>query len=186
MTVPPRARPLLAALLALSALVALPACGQEERKTQADMEGAYVDVGSLQYQVQLSRQLNPRDTEDQAYFAGVANSEGLANNETWFAVFIKVWNTSEQRRTPASRFEIEDTTGKRYEPVAVTGTNPFAYRAVSIPADGTYPEADTVANEGAIGGSMLLFRITLDSLANRPLELRIITPQGHASVDLDV
>ena len=31
----------------------------------------YLDVGDLKYQVQVSRQLNPSDTEDKAYLAGL-------------------------------------------------------------------------------------------------------------------
>jgi hypothetical protein len=185
-TAPTRARPLLAALLALSALIALPACGQPGERTLAETEGIYVDVGRLQYQVQISRQLNPRDTEDKAYFVGVPTPESLAPTETWFAVFIKVWNRTGDRLLSTGRFEVEDTTGKRYEPVEVGEDNVFVYRPADIPANGTLPPTDSVANEGAIGGSMLLFKITLDSLANRPLELRILSPQGNAVVDLDV
>ena len=181
-----RARPLLCALLAAFLLVTLGACGREEHRTHAESEGLYLDVGRLQYQVQLSRQLNPRDTEDRAYFVGVANPEDLANDETWFAVFIKVWNPTGRSVLSAGRFEIEDTTGKHYEPVEVGAQNVFAYRPADIPPRGTNPAEDSVANQGFVGGSMLLFRVTLESLANRPLEFKISSPHGDAVVDLDV
>jgi len=186
-TAPRRRRSLLAALVAVAA-VALPAagCGQEEHRTHAESEGIYLDVGELQYQVQVSRQHNPRDTEDRGYFVGVPDAQRLGPGETWFAVFVKVWNRSGERQLSAGRFEVEDTTGKRYEPVEVGEDNVFAYRPAEIPANGTLPPTDSVANEGAIGGSMLLYRITLASLANRPLEFHIVSPRGEATVALDV
>jgi hypothetical protein len=185
-----RLRPLLVALVALLGASALAACGhKEEIRTEAATEGLYVDAGSLQYQVQISRQLNPADEEDKGYFVGVKDPEGgVTSEETWFAVFVKVWNRTEDSHIAAKDFEIEDTVGKRYEPVEVGEDNVFAYRATQIPSGGQLPGIDDVANEGVIGGSMLLFKLTLDSLANRPLVLHIKSEgkPSAAEVDLDV
>lgn len=185
-----RLRPLLFALVALFVATALAACGnKEDIVTSADTEGPYVDAGPLQYQVQLSRQLNPADEEDKGYFVGIKDPEGQTNpEETWFAVFVKVFNRTGDAHIPAKDFEIEDTVGKRYEPVEIAEGNVFAYRATAIPSGGQLPGTDDVANEGVIGGSMLLFKLTLDSLANRPLVLHIKsagTPP-EAEIDLDV
>ena len=51
------------------------------------------------------------------------------------------------------------------------------------------PTEGSVADSAPIGGTMVLFKLTLNSLANRPLELRITSPeppQTEAVVDLDV
>lgn len=185
-----RLRPLLIALVALLGATTLAACGNKESTvTEAETEGPYVDAGALQYQVQLSRQLNPADEEDKGYFIGVEDPEGqVGPEETWFAVFVKVFNRTEGSHIPAKDFEIEDTVGKRYEPVEVGEDNVFAYRATQIPAGGQLPGTDDVANEGVIGGSMLLFKLTLDSLANRPLVFHIKSAGSPpaAEIDLDV
>jgi hypothetical protein len=185
-----RLRTLIVALMALVGACALAACGNKESiRTEAATEGPYVDSGPLQYQVQISRQLNPADEEDKGYFVGVKDPEGQVRpDETWFAVFVKVFNRTDDSHIPAKDFEIEDTVGKRYEPVEVGADNVFAYRATQIPSGGQLPGTDDVANEGVIGGSMLLFKLTLDSLANRPLVLHIKsagTPP-EAEIDLDV
>jgi hypothetical protein len=181
---------LLVALVALLGASVLAGCGnKKDIVTSADTEGIYVDAGPLQYQVQISRQLNPADEEDKGYFVGVPDPEGgVTAEETWFAVFVKVWNRTEDSHLPTNDFEIEDTVGKRYEPVEVGEDNVFAYRATQIPSGGQLPGIDDVANEGVIGGSMLLFKLTLDSIANRPLVLHIKSAgkPPEAEVDLDV
>ena len=184
-----RLRTSLLALLALAALVALTGCANRGVVTSAETEGPYLDVGGLQYQVQISRQLNPRDAEDRAYLVGVADAERLRPNETWFAVFIRVKNPTGRFAHPARDFEITDTQGNRYRPVAVGGDNVFAYRPTPISPAGILPERDSAAADGPIGGAMLLYRLTLDTLANRPLELRIFSPSGpppEGQVELDV
>jgi hypothetical protein len=185
-----RLRTLLVALAAVSALVALPACGRVENpRTHAGTEGPYLDVGKLQYQVQISRLLNPADQEDRAYFVGVEDPEGLKGDEAWFSVWVRVWNRTEGTHPAARRFEIEDTTGKRYEPVEIGPGNVFAYRPAFIPSGASLPAVDSVAEQGAVGGSLLLFRVTDESLANRPLVLHIESPGAaphEAEVDLDV
>jgi hypothetical protein len=183
-------RPLLTALAALLALLALSACGRVENpRTHARTEGPYLDVGKLQYQVQISRQLNPADQEDRAYFVGVERPEELSGDEAWFSVWVRVWNRTEHSHPAAREFEVEDTTGKRYEPVEIGKDNVFAYRPAFIPSGATLPAVDSVAEQGVIGGSLLLFRVTIESLANRPLVLHVKSPgeEPHeAEVDLDV
>jgi hypothetical protein len=186
-----RLRTPLVALVAVLAATTLAACGNKEPvRTHAATEGPYLDVGPLQYQVQISRQLNPADEEDKAYFVGVPDPEGQLNpDETWFGVFVKTWNRTGDTHPGASEFEIEDTVGKRYKPVAIGADNVFAYRPDPIPSGGQFPARDSVAEEGAVGGSLLLFKLTLESLANRPLVLHIKSPGGappQAEVDLDV
>lgn len=184
-----RLRPLVLALAALVALAGLAGCGQENPRTHARTEGPYLDVGPLQYQVQISRQLNPADQEDRAYFVGVDRPGEIGGDDAWFSVWVRVWNRTKATHTSSDHFVVEDTTGKRYEPVEVGPGNVFAYRPAAIPSGGTLPAADSAAEQGVIGGSMLLFRVTNESLANRPLILHIESPRGEpheAEVDLDV
>ena len=185
-----RHRTLLAALAALLALTALGACGQENPRTHARTEGPYLDVGALQYQVQLSRQLNAADQEDTAYFVGVEDPDGqLAPDETWFGVWVRAWNRTERPHVSAEEFEIEDTTGRRYEPVETAPENAFAYHPARVAPGGVLPAVDSVAEQGTIGGLLLLFKVTYQSLDNRPLVLHIKSPAGpprEAEVELDV
>lgn len=177
-------------MLCLGLAGALSACGnRHEVITEGETEGPYLNVGALKYQVQISRPLNPQDTEDRVYLRGVAPDEtSLRADETWFAIFVRVVNETGRTHPSAEEFEIEDTQGRKFEPVMVTG-NMFAYQPTEIPPRGTLPPHGSIPDESAIGGQMVLFKLTLDSLANRPLELLIRSPEGEprqALVDLDV
>jgi hypothetical protein len=180
---------MLVAILCLAASAGLAACGNKvEVRTDAHTEGPYVSVGSLKYQVQISRQLNPRDTEDGPYLQGIVPAEArLQPDETWFAVFIRALNETGRGHASARRFEIEDTQGRVFEPVPVT--NSFAYRPGVVPPAGSLPEMGSIADEAPIEGSLVLFKLPHEALANRPLELRIAdptAPERHAVVELDV
>src|SRR6266550_6804944 len=97
---PSRLRKLPPAVAALIAILALGACGSSHTKvttgTYAGESGAgapYLNVGPLTYEVQLSRQLNPLNTEDAPYLEGLNPAEGhLAAGQEWFGVFMQVYN----------------------------------------------------------------------------------------------
>lgn len=199
---PPRApfaRRALLLLVALLATLALSACGDSHSKvtggTYAGESGAnapYLDVGPLVYEVQLSRQLNPFDTEDSAYLTGLP--EALRQpppGEEWFGVFLQVYNHGEHPRLAASpqSIGITDTQGNVYRPTIPGPANQFAYRAGLVPGDGRLPELDTVASNGPTQGALLLYRIKIVSLDNRPLTLHLVDPldpSQTASAELDV
>jgi hypothetical protein len=176
----------------------LSGCGNKrEINTRGETEGVYLTVAGLKYQVQISRQLNPSATEDRAYLAGLLPADrSLPKDSVWFAVFIRVENDGEHgTHRSAEEFEIEDTVGKAYRPLRLVN-NPFAYRAKALPPHSLIPVVDSVASESTIQGSLLLFKMPLTSLGNRPLELIIRPPgspprkgcsgSGVACVDLDV
>ena len=51
------------------------------------------------------------------------------------------------------------------------------------------PNSESPAGPGPIQGSLILFKLTTDALANRPLEFRITSPTDPTDVgivDLDV
>ena len=166
-------------------------CGNKEEGgvTVADTEGIYLDVDELKYQVQISRYMNPNDVEDRSYLIGLpASTAQPTGDETWFGVFIRVQNTTDETIAPANDFEIVDTQDKVYRPIPLdTNINPFAYKPDPIAPKGLIPEADSVASQTSIQGAMLLFKIKTDSLQNRPLEFRF---KGHSGttgvIDLDV
>ncbi len=189
---------MLAALAVLAAL-ALGACGDSHTKvtggTYAGESGAnapYLNVGPLTYEVQISRELNPYDTEDSSYLSGLTPAQRyVAPGEEWFAVFLQVYNTTETPHLSASARStaITDTQGLLYRPTIPASTNPFAYTATYVPAKGRLPELNTIAASGPTQGLLLLYKIKLISLDNRPLKLHIVDPldpSQAATAELDV
>jgi hypothetical protein len=165
-------------------------CGnKQETVTLGETEGIYLDVDHLKYQVQISRYMNPNDIEDKSYLTGLPSSTAQpGGEETWFGVFIRVQNTTDETIAPANDFVIEDTQDNIYRPIPLdTNVNPFAYKPDPIPPKGLIPEPDSVASETTIQGSLLLFKVKIESLQNRPLEFRFKRGSGTTGVvDLDV
>jgi hypothetical protein len=193
------AHKLLPVLAALAAALALGACGDSHTKvsggTYAGESGAnapYLDVGPLVYEVQLSRELNPYDTEDSSYLQGLTPAQSrLAPGEEWFAVFMQVYNNTETPHLAASAvsMRINDTQGNVYRPLMLPASNDFAYRAGIVPAKSRVPAPNTVASFGPTQGALLLYKIKIISLDNRPLNLHIVDPLDptqSATAELDV
>lgn len=185
--------PLLLALLAIGAL-ALSACGTSETEpTKHGLdEGSYIEAGQLDYQVQMSRELNPSNVEDAQYLAGLpAGTPRLANGEEWFGVWLRIQNATSRSLRSASQFKIVDTTGDTYTPVPLPTTNVFAYQPSLVQSDKgqpIYPDPESTAGSGPIGGALLLFKLRTSVYSNRPLNLEIAPPDGGApsSVVLDL
>jgi hypothetical protein len=179
----------LAIAMSLALVASLSACGNKQKKTvKAETEGIYLDVGDLKYQVQISRQLNPADIEDRDYLHGVGDQ--LGPEDVWFAVFVRVENESGKTQNPATQFDITDTEGHVFNPVAIdTKANVFAYNPVPIAGKGLLPNTDATAAQNSINGQLLLFKMPRTTLDNRPLELKIHNPddfQSFGTVNLDV
>jgi predicted small secreted protein len=185
--------------LALLALVAA-GCGNaprtgtdsaQEGSAVADTEGIYLDINHLKYQIELSRYINPNDVEDAQYLKGLPKGETASANETWFGVWVRVQNVTDQTHPAADNWEIRDTLGHVFRPVPLdTNVNVFAFeKGVDVPPHTVLPLSSTAAGQGPIQGSLLLFKIKDDSLQNRPLELRFTNGQqggGTGVYDLDV
>jgi len=189
-----RPRRLCALLAALLLAGVLSACGKHQSTGPvriAETEGIYLDVSDLKYQVQVSRQLEPNDVQDKAFLVGVPEGEReLESNEVWFAVLIRVQNVTDEDLLPASDITITDTQEQEFEPLELEQTNTFAYRAnETIPAGEVVPVIDSPGYDSPSRGALLLFKLTLTALNNRPLELKIEgrkAPQQTGIVDLDV
>jgi hypothetical protein len=183
-------RVLLLLALGAASVLALAGCGNKsETVTSATTEGIYLDVGDLKYQVQMSRILNPNDEEDRAYLAGLpAGTAPPKADEAWFGVWMRVQNVTDKKTlTAADEFEISDTQEDTFKPTAVS--NPFAYQAQDLGPKTIVPSANSPAGEGVIQGSLILFKLTTEALANRPLEFKIQSPalaDDVGIVDLDV
>ena len=139
-------------------------------------EGFYLSLGELKYQVQGSRQLNPDDIQDKALLAGVpADEQALEDDEVWFGVFLQVENEAEDPLRPAGDIEIIDTQEDVFKPVELERRptpSPTAPRTRSRAAS-SRRMPDTPGFNTANQGSLLLFKLTLDALDNRPLELKM-------------
>ncbi|MEA2248522.1 MAG: hypothetical protein QOH46_3051 [Solirubrobacteraceae bacterium] len=184
-------RVLLLLALGAASVLALTGCGNKvELRTEAKTEGVYIDVGELKYQVQLSRIINPNDEEDRSYLQGLpAGTAPPGSDEAWFGVWMRVQNTTDKKTlTAADQFEIIDTQEHRFTPVTLEN-NPFAYQAQAMAPKTIVPSANSAAGEGVIQGSLILFKVTTEALANRPLEFKIQSPalpDDVGIVDLDV
>ena len=186
-----RLRPLALALMLVVSAMLLTACGnKKETILSGDTEGVYVDAGPLTYQVQISRQLNPRQLPDRTYLLGLppGAATGIAPTNLWFAVFVRVSNEGDAEAPLATNFTIHDTQNKVFRPVALSASNPFAYRAGVLTPGNVYPGPNSVAaGFNQMHGKLVLFKLPYSSLQNRPLVLRIAA-LGHrpAEVVLDV
>ena len=183
-------RRLLVISAALACALFAAGCGNKlETVTLGETEGIYLDIDELKYQVQISRYMNPNDVEDRSYMIGLPSSTAQpAGDETWFGVFIRVQNTTDETIAPANDFEIVDTLETVYRPIPLdTEINQFAYKPEPIRPKGLIPVPDSVAATGPVQGSLLLFKVKTSSLQNRPLEFRFRRGSGTTGVvDLDI
>jgi hypothetical protein len=101
-----------------------------------------------------------------------------------------VFNRTDAPHQAASKFEIVDTTGKRFDPLPLDpNAVASAYRPLVLKPGDQLPLPGTYARENTTQGGMMVFKIPVASYANRPLVLHIAPGDGQggdATVDLDV
>ncbi len=189
-----RSRRLCALTCALLAAVALSACGKHESKglvRTAETEGIYLDISNLKYQIEVSRQLNPHDTQDRPYLAGIpADQQKLGPDQIWFGIFMRVQNETKQGLRPSNDIEITDSQDEVFKPIGLGSANNYAYRSNNIiPGEETMPLLDTPGFDSPSRGALILFKLTLTGLNNRPLELKLEgrnVPQQTGLFTIDV
>jgi hypothetical protein len=174
---------LLACLLALAAPLGLAACGDEEPGVdEPAREGLALELGGVDYNVFITRQLNPRVPPDEAYV-----TEEAAAGETLYGVFIQVCNNSEEPRQTVSEFTVRDNQENTFEPEELPEENQFAYQPRTLDPEECIPRAGSVAQLGPSAGSLLLFRLPLENTENRPLELELEGEDGEMlTFELDI
>lgn len=177
-------------VLALAA--ALSACGASQIHTAASgtNNGVYVTLGTVSYQLQVSRELNQYSVEDHQYLAGLpAGTAGPSPNQLWYGVFLYAVNESKRTATTSDSFYIKDTQNNTYYPVPLnSAVNPYAWTAQALPGHATEPGQDTTAYFGPTQGGLILFKLPTAVYANRPLTLYIQNPAGgpSATISLDL
>jgi hypothetical protein len=188
-----RARRYRRAACALVLGLGLASCGAKQAHptvANADNDGTYIDAGPVTYQLQISRELNQYGTEDAAYVKGLpAGTPALGATSEWYGVFLWAKNQTHQTQTTSDNFEIVDTQGDTYLPIKLDpNLNPFAWTSESLPPLQIEPGPDTVAHAGPTQGGLLLFKISTNAYANRPLTLYILGSHNQrlGSISLDL
>jgi hypothetical protein len=174
---------ILAIALAL-ALLGVAGCGGEELSHEAE-EGVPIELGDLEFNVQLSRFLNPTDPQDSEYLAG--QQVPPPPGESYLAVFMTIGNKSDepQRLPGPGQVDVVDTTGTAYE--ATPSNTDFAVPLGStLPPDGEIPPLGSAAQTGSVEGALVLFLVGRDAPENRPLELEIEHEGETGTVTLDI
>jgi hypothetical protein len=171
-----RNRTVAACVLSLVLAGTLAACGADHDALGVEepaREGLAIDVGGLEYNVFITRELNLAITPDKDYYDGPPAKPG--NN--LFGVFVLVCNPSEDETLPsATDFKVADSQGAEFEPLELAEDNAFAYNARELGPGECIPEDGSVAQQGPTAGSMLLFDFPLENTENRPLELEVTSP----------
>jgi len=169
--------------------IAISGCGAGEHATFSDNLGpGYVQVGQLNYQIQVSRELNPFDVnEDADYLKGFSHSQlALPATDEWFGVSLQVFNWSHRAATPTRSFYITDTLGDRFTPLANPSPNPFSYVPTSIPAGDQLPNIASDAYASWTQGELIIFKVPYADLPDRPFVLHIVGPSRQAQIELDI
>jgi hypothetical protein len=187
--------PLLLAVAALA--VGVSGCGVEHRTNETGVSQdelsagnePYFNVGPITYQVQVSRQLNPFDSSDVQYLAGVQGAQDLPGTQFWYGVFLWAKNQSGGYRKTTDSFKLVDSAGNVFTPTELNASlNPYAWTAQTLFPDDIEPQADSTASNGPNGGGLVLFKLPQTVYANRPLTLEMFaygsTKPSKVSLDL--
>src|SRR5690349_2007080 len=178
-----RPRLLIIPLLVLALIgfaAATSGCGDEP--TAEAKEGEPLELGDVEYSIQITRELNRFSPEDSAYLAGAPR---LRPGQEYLGVFMQVSNNGEEAAVVPDPFKIVDTRGRIYEQVPLD--NEWALKAgTPVLPDETVPGAETPAKNGPVEGSLILFAIDEAANENRPLVLQVPGPDEVGEIVLDL
>jgi hypothetical protein len=180
-------------LLCLAALTpSAAACGTADEHPGVDhpaREGLAVELDGVEYNIFITRQLNPRVAPDEAYVEEDAEAD---EGETLYGVFLQACNRADEgsdsaTSVDADAFTIVDNQGNEFEPEELPEDNDFAYHGRELLPQECIPESGSVAQLGPTAGSMLLFRLPLENTEYRPLELELDGEgEEHLTFELDI
>ena len=174
------------------AVLGLAACGSARHPYDATAEnnGFYVKGGPVEYQLQVSRALNPFEIEDHQYLTGLPSGTARPkSDEFWYGVFLWAQNKGKSSQNTSDSFAIVDTQGNRYYPVQLDPTvNQYAWKSQTLAPLETQPGLDDTATGGPTGGALVLFKLPTAVYANRPLTLELNIPgcSTPSTISLDL
>ena len=161
-------RRVIALLCLLAVSLGASACGKTEDPFR---EGLAEELNGLEYNVFITRQLNPAITPDQAFYKGPEPGKG----KTLYGMFVEVCNREKEaaRSVPAEKFVLKDSKEAEFVPKPLSRENDFAYNQRTLQPNECIPTAGSVAQQQSAAGAMLLYELPLENLENRPIELEI-------------
>ena len=152
--------------------------GGEPRSSRASRSRS----ASLEYNIQITRFLNPDDNEDAEYLVGLPQPEPGTG---YLGVFLVIENETDTPRPSAHQLR-----GQRHARQRVRGARQREPLRARGRRRGTRrrPAAapDTTAATGPNQGALLIFQVDDAVSENRPLELEIETYDGTGEVILDI
>jgi hypothetical protein len=169
-------RRLLACLLVLVVCLGVAACGNKDEKPGVDepaREGLALPLDGIDYNVFITRQLNPRVPPDGAYV-----SEDAPAGQTLLGIFIEACNNSGEQHQTISKFVVKDNQENEFRPKDLPQDNPFVYSPRALDPHECIPQAGSVAQLGPTAGALLLFQLPTQATENRPLELELEGDSG--------
>ncbi len=175
--------PAILVVLAACAVAALGAgCGSSEEPSSV-AEGAPLHLGDMEYNVVITRYLNPNDTEDSPYLQGAPK---LPVDDYYLGVFMQIKNTGSEAQTLPTNMKVVDTDGHQFSPAPLD--NDFSLDLGSeVQPQAVVPNPESAAANGPIQGSMALFLINSASVESRPLQLVIPGAGGEpGEIQLDL
>lgn len=180
-----------ATLLAMLAVTVLAACGDDDETDSSGVAGASlvsheavegepIEIGGLEYNVQITRFLNPDDAEDSEYLVG---QPPPPEHTSYLGVFMVIENESEDPIQSASEFVVHDTLDQQFEPAG--SISPYALEiGAEVPPEGQLPLPNTTAATGPNHGALVIFPVTDDVSDNRPLRLEITAADDESSGEI--
>jgi hypothetical protein len=155
--------------LALVATLALTSCGEEEKVEGA--EGEFISVGDVDYQVQLTRLLNPQQRPDDSFVRGQAV---LPADEAYLGVFLRIENDGDVPYKPPRDMKVIDTQDNEYLPLDTVQSGFGLDFGGAIPPGDNAPPSNSPASFSPTSGALVLFRLQEASATdNLPLVLEI-------------
>jgi hypothetical protein len=162
-----------AALLALALALSLAAlgCGNDEAKTEG-AEGEFIEAApGVDYQVQLTRLLNPEQRPDDSFLRAQAP---LGEQDAYLGVFLRIENDGDEPYKPPRDIKVVDTVGNEYLPLDTTQSGFGLDLGEAIPPGAVAPPPNSPAQFGPTSGALLLYRVSEETATdNLPLELEI-------------